>query len=77
MLIEVENIYVDEKTVAKIRNRSVQSLRNDRCLGRGLPYVKDGRLVRYFLPDVYADMESKKINPGCKNKNTEYKQVKS
>lgn len=61
MTFEVEKIYVDEKIVANIKRCSVQTLRNDRHLGRGLPYVKDGRSVRYYLPDVYADMESKKI----------------
>lgn len=60
---EVEKIYVSEKVVAKVKDCSIQTLRNDRHLGRGLPYIKDGRSVRYWLPDVYADMEAKKIQP--------------
>lgn len=49
--------YVDVKVVAKTIGCSVQTLRNDRHLCRGLPYVKKGkRTVRYYLPDVFAYM---------------------
>lgn len=55
--------YVDERTTAEILGIGVQTLRNDRCLGRGLPYVKLKRSVRYDLDDVYTFMESHKIQP--------------
>ena len=60
---EVKNIYVPERDVSKITGVAIQTLRNDRHLGRGIPYVKVGRSVRYFLPDVYGHMESLKIQP--------------
>ena len=53
--------YVSEKKVAEITSIGVQTLRNDRHLGRGLPYIKKGRMVRYSLADVAAFMESHKI----------------
>lgn len=53
--------YIDEKEVSKIIGRGVQTLRNDRHNGRGLPYVKFGRQVRYELETVIREMESRKI----------------
>lgn len=55
--------YVNEKVVAEIVDCGVQKLRNDRHLRRGIPYCKRRRSVRYFLPDVYAYMEARKIQP--------------
>jgi len=53
--------YVNEKNVAQIMAWSVQTLRNHRHLGRGIPYIKCGRSVRYDLADVDKYVESKKI----------------
>ena len=53
--------YLTEKEVSDLTGRSVQTLRNDRCLGRGFPYSKMGRSVRYRLTDILADMERTRI----------------
>jgi predicted DNA-binding transcriptional regulator AlpA len=53
--------YINEKEVARITGRGLQTLRNDRHCGRGLPYIKMGRSVRYSLEDVIAYMEARKI----------------
>ena len=53
--------YVNERKVAEITSIGVQTLRNDRHLGRGLPYIKKGRMVRYSLADVIQFMEERKI----------------
>lgn len=53
--------YVDEVEVARITGRRLQSLRNDRFKGQGIPYVKVGRSVRYSLADVVQFMEERKI----------------
>ena len=53
--------YIDEKQVFEITGRALQSLRNDRFLGRGIPYIKMGRSVRYLLDDVVSFMEARKI----------------
>jgi len=55
-------IYVTEKEVAEITTRSINTLRNDRFLKRGLPYHKVGRLVRYELSEIYTWMQAHKIS---------------
>ncbi len=62
-LSTVEQIYVKETTACQITGHSVQTYRNYRHLGKGPKYVKAGRSVRYFLPDLYEWMESRKITP--------------
>jgi hypothetical protein len=53
--------YLTEKQVAEITGRALQTLRNERFLGRGIPYVKVGRSIRYSLEDVVGFMEARKI----------------
>jgi len=53
--------YLTEKQVSGITGRALQTLRNERFLGRGIPYVKVGRSIRYSLEDVVGFMESRKI----------------
>jgi len=56
-----EKEYLDERDVANMIGISVQTLRNDRCSKRRIPYVKFGRSVRYRYSDVIAFMEAHKI----------------
>ena len=53
--------YVDEQEVSKITCRALQTLRNDRHRGRGIPYIKVGRQVRYNLKEVIEFMESHRV----------------
>ncbi len=53
--------YLTEKEVAQITRMALSTLRNDRSCGRGLPYIKVGRSVRYDLADVIEFMESHKV----------------
>jgi len=53
--------YLNEKDVKKITQRALPTLRNDRHRGRGIPYMKVGRSVRYNIQDVIDFMESRKI----------------
>jgi hypothetical protein len=53
--------YITEVEVSKITSRALQTLRNDRHCGRGFPYIKVGRSVRYSINDVVRYMESRKI----------------
>ena len=55
--------YLNEKEVAMITGRALQTLRNDRFRGRGIPYVKLERSVRYSLADIIEFMEARKIIP--------------
>ncbi|GJE09141.1 helix-turn-helix transcriptional regulator [Methylobacterium longum] len=41
-----------EFDLARRQNRSVKTIRNQRVLGGGVPFIKIGRLVRYRLSDV-------------------------
>lgn len=58
--------YVNEKVVADITGYSVQTLRNDRHIGKGIPYTKRGRSVRYRLDEVCRYMEDGKIQTESK-----------
>jgi hypothetical protein len=59
--MESENRYLNEKQVDAITGRSVFTLRNDRAKNQGIPYVKNGRQVRYSLKDVIEFMEKRKV----------------
>jgi hypothetical protein len=55
--------FLTEGEVARLIRRGLSTLRNDRSLGRGVPYVKLGRSVRYAAADVQAYMDSHRIAP--------------
>ena len=59
--MEVLKKYLTEKEVQILTGIAVQSLRNARFLGRGIPYRKIGRSVRYNLDEVLSFMEERKI----------------
>ncbi len=54
--------YLTDVEVSRITGRGLQTLRNDRHKGQGIPYSKFGRQVRYSLQDVIAAMETRKIS---------------
>lgn len=61
---QMENLkVVDEKQAAAIMRRSIQTLRNDRHLRRGCPYLKIGRSVRYLLSDIHNYLAERRIDP--------------
>jgi predicted DNA-binding transcriptional regulator AlpA len=53
--------YLNEKQVSEMTGLALPTLRNDRSLGRGLPYIKLRKSVRYNESDVIAYMERHKI----------------
>lgn len=57
----MEKRWLTDKEVSELTGRGLQTLRNDRCLGQGIPYSKNGRLVRYSLDDVKAFMEAGRV----------------
>jgi len=59
--MQVEREYLNEKEVARLTGRALSTLRNERHLGRGFPYVKIGRSVRYPKAEIIAFMEARKI----------------
>jgi hypothetical protein len=56
-----EQQYLTDREVSVITKRGLQTLRNDRFKGQGVPYTKFGRLVRYRLTDVLEYLERHKI----------------
>lgn len=55
--------YLTEKDTSQLTDRAVSTLRNDRFLRRGIPYLKIGkRSVRYRLQDVLEYMEANRIS---------------
>ena len=58
-----ETRFINENDVSGITGLSVQTLRNWRFQGKGIPYVKAGRSVRYQYQDVIAYMEERRVLP--------------
>ena len=48
----------DERDLARFTKRSVASVRRDRLLKKGCPYIKIGSSVRYLPSDIEAWLES-------------------
>lgn len=53
--------YLTEREVSELTRKALSTLRNDRHMRRGLPYIKDGGSIRYNLNDVISYMEGRKI----------------
>ena len=58
-----EKRFINENEASSITGLSVQTLRNWRFQGKGIPYVKAGRSVRYQYQDVISFMEERTILP--------------
>jgi hypothetical protein len=54
---------INEYDAAKIVGKAVQSLRNDRHLCKGLPYIKMGKSVRYLIADINEYLLAHRIEP--------------
>lgn len=54
-------LYLNEKAVAAMTGISVAKLRSDRFYGRGIPYCKLAKAVRYERQDVIDYMTARKI----------------
>jgi excisionase family DNA binding protein len=54
---------IDEKEVSRIMTISRITLRNWRCQGKGLPFVKMGSHVRYVKSDVLEYIAQHRCEP--------------
>jgi predicted DNA-binding transcriptional regulator AlpA len=61
--MESEVKYLKEEEVSRLTGVALPTLRNTRHMGRGIPYCKVGRSVRYCWQDVIDFMEARKIRP--------------
>ncbi len=55
--------FMGEKEISLRTSFKLQTLRNHRHLGKGLPYLKVGRKILYDWDDVVEYLETKKIYP--------------
>ena len=61
--MDMEHIsFLTEKETAAITRKALSTLRNDRHLRRGIPYIKTGASVRYKLTDVLQYMDSRRVS---------------
>lgn len=59
--------YINEKELSAMTGRALQTLRNDRFNGRGFPYIKLGKSVRYDQEVAIAIMEQSKVETSSFN----------
>ena len=57
----MSKMYITEKALSKMTGRALHTLRNDRFKGKGFPYVKIGKSVRYDEEVVITIMEKGKV----------------
>ena len=59
----IKKRYLNEKEAAAFTGRAIATLRNERHLRRGFPYLKVGkRSIRYMTTDLTAGMEARRIS---------------
>jgi hypothetical protein len=59
----LEKKYLNEKEVAAITGRAVSTLRNERFMRKGIPYLKvSSKSIRYLNSDVIKFMEGRRIS---------------
>ena len=58
-----ENQVVNEIQAAEILGRAIQTLRNDRHLRQGPPYIKLGRSIRYSVGDLMDYLDKHRVDP--------------
>jgi len=55
--------FLNEKETAELTGRAISTLRNERHLQRGIPYLKvSRRTIRYKLDDVLLFMQGRRIS---------------
>lgn len=55
--------FLTEKQMAEIMGRSIYTLQKDRCYGRGVPFVKFGKSVRYRVGDFLDYVHANRVAP--------------
>ena len=55
--------FLTERDIEGLGLRSAKALRNDRWAGRGIPFYRVGRSVRYALKDVRRFLEQHRVEP--------------
>jgi len=58
-----EKHMLTEREVSQLLSISLSRLRQDRMYGRGLPFHKIGRSVRYAYSDIVKFLDSTRVEP--------------
>jgi len=66
-----QRLLLSPKETSVLIGRAEQTLANERFEGRGLPYVKWGRSIKYRLSDILAEIEARIVNPGTRQEGSE------
>lgn len=61
--MEIRTQFITETEVALITGLSVHTLRHWRFIGKGIPYCRAGRAIRYDYSDVISFMRGQRIEP--------------
>ena len=56
--------YLTDREVSEMTGIGLQTLRNQRSMMQGIPYIKLRRSVRYRLLDVIQYMDTRRIKTG-------------
>jgi hypothetical protein len=59
----VEPVFLNPKELASRTGLSVQTLANERHAGKGFPYIKRGKSVLYFWPEIFGILHGKRVEP--------------
>jgi hypothetical protein len=54
--------YLTEREVASMTRIAVATLRNNRYLRRGIPFIKIGKSVRYKIQDVVLYLDERRVD---------------
>ena len=52
---------INEKILSEKTGRAVQTLRNDRFQGKGFPYIRVGKSIRYDLDEVENILKNNRV----------------
>lgn len=59
----VEPVFLTSKELALRVGLSTQTLANERHAGKGFPYIKRGKSVLYFWPEIFGILHGSRIEP--------------
>ena len=59
---QVEAVWDDEKQTSALTGDALSTLRNNRFFGRGIPYTKNSKSIRYFRPDTFRHMAARRVS---------------
>ncbi|GAI92611.1 unnamed protein product [marine sediment metagenome] len=56
--------YLNDKEASEITGKAVSTLRNERSLKKGIPFIRMGGSIRYSIKDIVSYMDGCRIQTG-------------